>query len=177
MSEVGFGDEESNFAEASLICWFGGMRHVIKIVSGGAAVKNLPANAGDTGDAVLIPGWGRSPGAGTGQPLQYSCLGNPMDRGAWWAAVHGVTESLTRLSAPQKRVVSCYTQWLLLWTDFIIDFKNVRCSSVHDRQSYISGPLFSSLIKDMNLIWPKSRPVISENDSLFCGMITMCMMY
>ena len=49
-------------------------------------VKNLPANAGDTGS---IPGSGRSSGEGNGNPLQYSCLGNPMDRGAWQATVHG----------------------------------------------------------------------------------------
>ena len=54
---------------------------------GGSAVKNLPANAGDTG---LIPELGRSPGGGRGNLLQYSCLGNPMDRGARWATVHGV---------------------------------------------------------------------------------------
>ena len=55
-------------------------------------VKHLPANAGDP---RLIPGVGRSPGKGNDNPLQYSCLGNPMDRGAWWATVHGVTESDT----------------------------------------------------------------------------------
>ena len=49
---------------------------------GGTVVKNLPANARDTGDLGLIPGSGRSPGGGKGNPLQYSCLGNPMDRGA-----------------------------------------------------------------------------------------------
>ena len=54
--------------------------------------KNLPANAGDVG---LIPGLGRSPGEGSGNPLQYSFLGNPPDRGAWWAAVHGVSKSQT----------------------------------------------------------------------------------
>ena len=53
-------------------------------------VKSPAANAGDVG---LIPGSGRSPGEGNGNPLQYSCLENPMDRGAWWAAVHGVTKS------------------------------------------------------------------------------------
>ena len=62
---------------------------------GGAAVKNPPANAGDTGS---IPESGRSPGAGNGSPLQYSCLGNPMDRGAWQATDHGVAESGTQLS-------------------------------------------------------------------------------
>ena len=53
-------------------------------------VKNLPANAGDAGDSGLIPGLGRYLGAGNGNPLQYSCLGNPMDREAWQATVHGV---------------------------------------------------------------------------------------
>ena len=48
-------------------------------------VKNPPASAGDAGDAVLTPGSGRSPGGGNGNPLQYSCLGNMMGRGAWWA--------------------------------------------------------------------------------------------
>ena len=60
--------------------------------------KNLSANAGDERDASSIPGFGRSPGIGNGNPLQYSCLGNPMDRGAWWAAVHGVAKSRIRLS-------------------------------------------------------------------------------
>ena len=60
--------------------------------SGGSAVKNLPANAGDVG---LIPGSGRSLGEGKDNPLQYSCLGTPMDRGAWQAAVHRVTKSQT----------------------------------------------------------------------------------
>ena len=57
---------------------------------GGSVVKNGPANAVDAGDMALIPGLGRSPGEANGNPLQYSCLGNPMDRGAWWATVHGV---------------------------------------------------------------------------------------
>ena len=62
-------------------------------------VKNQPANAGDTGDMGSIPGSGRSPGGGNGNALQYSCLENPMDRGAWWATVHGVAKSQTGLSA------------------------------------------------------------------------------
>ena len=61
------------------------------------AVKNLPANAGDERDVGLIPGLGESPGGGNGNPLQYSCLENPMDRGAWLATVHGVTKSQTGL--------------------------------------------------------------------------------
>ena len=61
-------------------------------------VNNLPANAGDTGDAVSIPGLGRPPGGGNGNPFQYSCLGNPMDRGAWWTIVHGIAKSWAQLS-------------------------------------------------------------------------------
>ena len=60
-------------------------------------VKNPPANAGDPGDMGSIPGLGRSPGGGRGNPFQYSCLGNFMNRGAWRATVHGVTESQTQL--------------------------------------------------------------------------------
>ena len=60
-------------------------------LGGSSVVKNLPANAGDMG---LIPGLGRSPGEGNGNPLQYSCLENSIDRGAWWATVHGVTKQL-----------------------------------------------------------------------------------
>ena len=58
-------------------------------------LKNVPTNAGETGS---ILGSGRSPGEGNGNPLQYSCLENPVDRGAWWATVHGVAESQTQLS-------------------------------------------------------------------------------
>ena len=61
-------------------------------------VKNPLANAGDTGDMSWIPGLGRSSGGGHGKPLQYSCLENPMDRGARWATVHRVTKSWTWLS-------------------------------------------------------------------------------
>ena len=62
---------------------------------GGSEVKASACNAEDLG---LIPGSGRSPGEGNGNPLQYSCLENPMDGGAWWATVHGVAKSWTRLS-------------------------------------------------------------------------------
>ena len=65
---------------------------------GGSAVKNLPANVGDTADMGLIPGLGKSLRWGNGNSLQYSCLDNPMDRGAWWATVCGVTKSWTWLS-------------------------------------------------------------------------------
>ena len=62
-------------------------------------VKNSLANAGDKRDVGSASGWGRFPGGGSGTPFQYSCLENPMDRGAWGATVHGVTKSQTRLKA------------------------------------------------------------------------------
>ena len=62
---------------------------------GGSDGRESACNAGDLGS---IPGLGRSPGRGHSNPLQYSCLENPMDRGAWWAVVHGVTKSWARLS-------------------------------------------------------------------------------
>ena len=64
---------------------------------GSSGVKNPPANAGDVGS---IPGSGRSPGEGNVNPLVYTCLGNPTDRGAWWASVHGVAKS--RHDLPDK---------------------------------------------------------------------------
>ena len=66
---------------------------------GSAVVKNLPADAGDVGS---IPGSGRSPGEGTGNPLQYSCLENTIDREAWWAMVYGIAKSQTGLSTQHK---------------------------------------------------------------------------
>jgi len=76
---------------------------------GGAVVKNLPASAGDARDAGLIPRLGRFPGVGNGNSLQYSCLGNFMDRGAWWTTVCGVAKSQTRLSTEQHQ------QYILLF--------------------------------------------------------------
>ena len=61
-------------------------------------VKNLPINGGDARDVVLIPGWGRSPRVGNGNLLQYSCLENSMDRGAWQGIVRGITRSQIGLS-------------------------------------------------------------------------------
>ena len=60
-------------------------------------VKNPPADVGDIRDPDSVPGWGRSPGGGQSNPLQYSCLENPMDKGAWGTTVQRVTKSQTRL--------------------------------------------------------------------------------
>ena len=84
-----FGDKV--FAEVITV---NGVTSLDQVASG----KDLPAIIGDAGDVGLILWLGRSPGEGNGNPLQYSCLENPMDREAWWATVHGVTKSWTRLS-------------------------------------------------------------------------------
>ena len=65
-------------------------------------MQEMQAHQGDARDMGLIPGWGRSPGVGNGNPLQYYCLGNSMDRGVWWATVHGVAKTWTRLSTHTK---------------------------------------------------------------------------
>ena len=73
----------------ALLCWNSVRLHLYWGFPGGSVVKNLPASARDAGS---MPGWGRSPGGGNGNPLQYSCLGNPMDRGDWQATVQGVAK-------------------------------------------------------------------------------------
>ena len=98
-----------------------------------AAAAEVKASACNAGDLDSIPGSGRSPGEGNGNPLHYSCLENPMGRGAWWAIVHGVTKSQTRLSdfTSLKHIKSIFlvmkayhkyslTMWFLL-TAFIIN--------------------------------------------------------
>ena len=76
-------------------------------------VKNLPAGTRDARDASSIPGWGRSPGEGNGNPFLYSCLGNPMGRGAWQATAHGVEKSRT------QRIENCVLCLVIqsLWAD------------------------------------------------------------
>ena len=71
--------------------------------TGRSAVKNLPANAGDRRDMGSIPGWGRSPGVGNDNPLQYSCLENFMDRGAWRATVLGSLKSRPQLATNNNK--------------------------------------------------------------------------
>jgi len=69
-------------------------------------VKNLPANGGNTGDSGSMPRPGRSPGGGNSYPLQYSCLGNLMDRGAWWDAVHGAAKSWMQLNNSNNKCLA-----------------------------------------------------------------------
>ena len=79
------------------------LSHIVpsRVFSGCAMIKNPSASAGDTRDGGFIPKQGNIPCRRTCNPLQYSCLGNPMNRGDWWATVHGVTKSRTRLNTEQ----------------------------------------------------------------------------
>ena len=81
----------------SNISLFGGKFLFIGASQVALLVKNLPANTEDVGDVGSTPGLGRCPGEGHGNPLQYSCLESLMDRGAWWATVHGVAKNQARL--------------------------------------------------------------------------------
>ena len=74
--------------------------------------KESTCNAGDAGDVDLIPGLGRSPEEGHGNPPQYSCLENPMDRGAWWVTVHEVAKSQTQLK--QQSTKACTPKYISL---------------------------------------------------------------
>ena len=94
-------------------------------------VKNPPTSA-DVGDIDSVPGLGRSPGGGNGNPHQYCCLGNPMDRGAWLATVHGVTKSQTWLTikrSSKRRSSVCNTN-LLFFSSSYNDFHMLCISGV-----------------------------------------------
>ena len=97
------------------LCW-----HLLSGLLRSPVVKNPPANAGAAG---LTPGWGRSPEEGNGNPLQYSCLVNPLDRGAWWTIVCGVTERVGHDLATEPN-----NSWLLDLINFIslFSFKHLR---------------------------------------------------
>ena len=83
-------------------------------------VKNPSATAGDTRDVVLIPGLGRSPGGGHGNPFQCSCLNNPMDRGTWWAVVHRVAKSQTRLKQLSMLKVGLFVCFVLYFLHYVL---------------------------------------------------------
>ena len=91
---------------------------------GGLVVENLPSSAGDTGDTGSIPGLGTSRGIGNGNPLQYSCLENSMDRGAWWAAVHGVTKSQTILECVHTHTHT-HTHTSQIFKKYMLKYQNV----------------------------------------------------
>ena len=95
-------------------------------------VKNLPANAEDIRDAGLIPGLGRSPGEGNGNPFQYSCLDNPMDRGAWRATVYGVTKRWTRLKQLSTHIhhLCMYVFIMHIYMDLFIIYLSISLSII-----------------------------------------------
>ena len=108
-----------------------------------AACLYTPAGAGDAG---VAPGWGRAPGEGNGHPLQYPCLRNPVDRGAWWAAVCGVTESRTWLSAGTAGCVSallpppaplCFPRCVHTLTQVLFSFSSPSCFLLDWLSSFI----------------------------------------
>ena len=84
-------------------------------------VKNPPANTGDTRDAGSIPGSGRSRGEGNGTPLKCSCLENPRDSGAQWAAVCGITQSRTRLKRLSSSSILLATTFIKQWSEQRLD--------------------------------------------------------
>ena len=86
-------------------------------------LKNSPANAGDVRDRGLIPGLGRSPGGGNGNSLQYSCLENPMDRGAWQTTVHRVAKSQTQLKQLRMHAELINNVVLVSGVVLVLDFK------------------------------------------------------
>ena len=98
---------------------------------GGASAKKLPANAGDIRDVGSLPEWGRSPGGGHGKPLQFSCLENPMDRGAWWVTVHGVTKSwiqLKWLSTQAGKYVLYNFPYTFIYSSYVISYIGLETS-------------------------------------------------
>ena len=106
-------------------------------------VKNPPANGGDTGDAGSIPELGISTGVGNGNPLQYSCLENPMDGGTWWATVHGVTKSWTLLG-----------DWICTRAHFIVEIEIQRGRVICPRSLpdlWAPNPMFWLILRSKTL--------------------------
>ena len=102
-------------------------------------VKSLSVNAGDVRDAGSIPGSGRSPGGRHNNPLQYSCLENPMDRGAWQAVVHGITQSWTRLKQFSTHTLEIYI-YIYIYTGYTLEYIYIHtldCNGIlfsHERE-------------------------------------------
>ena len=104
--------------------------------------KNSPNSAGVTEDLSLIPGTGKSSGVGNGNSLQYSCLGNPMDKGDWWSTVRGITESRTLLSihTQMRQYVTEYE--IKIWRSSVIFFPHCCKNRLKVEIPYLSGYLF-----------------------------------
>ena len=92
--DVFYGEGEGSPTSSAILLQKLGVIQLNSILTLSTMVKSPPANAGDAGDMGSVPGLGRSPRGGHGNPLQYSCLENPMDRGAWWAPILGVQSQI-----------------------------------------------------------------------------------
>ena len=129
----------------------------------GVMVKNPPANAGNIRDTGSIPGWGRSPGGGHGNPLQYSCLEKPIDRGAWQATVHRVAQSWTRLKRLSKTAaydclwnnakeeIKILTPLFFItdsWLQALIFYKGLHSSQTGAQFSRLEPTMFPSLLAE-----------------------------
>ena len=117
-------------------------------------VKKLPASAGDIRDIGLISGSGRSPGGGHGNPLQYSCLENPTDKGAWWATVHGVAKSWTwlkRFVTAQHRAYQPNAEFG--WECECREDISFQWSGFHSWQPQLKGQSYVFLRKEAGNIW------------------------
>ena len=126
-------------------------------------IKNLPASAGDIRDAGSTRGLGRSPGGGHGNPLQYSCLENPMDREAWWVTVYGVVQSRTRL----KRL-SMNTYTLQRLSNVHISFKQYNTKGCTSNKT----SLILKVVKEYYVLYPvQSMSLITILIYLHNGLI------
>ena len=125
-------------------------------------VKNPPANAGDIRDAGSIPGSGRSPGGGHGNPLQYSCLGNSMNRASWQATVHRVTESQTRLKRLTTHTLLPILVRVMLAT---VMYKPQISVALHNKVFYSNN--YSVQCSSLGDSLPLNYPELQQ--LLFCG--------
>ena len=117
-------------------------------------VKNLPANAGDIRDMGLISGSGRSPGGGHGNPLQYSCLENPVNKGVWWATVHGVAKSWTWLKWCVTAQHNAYQpNEEFGWECECREETSFQGSGFHSWQQQLKGQNYVFLCKEAGNIW------------------------
>ena len=119
-----------------------------------------------------VPGWGRSPGGGNGNPLQYSCLENPMNRGAWWATVHGVSNSQTQLSMHARQASRQPDMWVLTSTEGNTQTVRQPLLNFLTWMSQIECQLLSNSVKYYVLSWclwfqQSNSPVICKLSDIF----------
>ena len=122
----------------------------------GSVVNNPSANAGTAGKAGLIPGLGRPPGGGNGNPLQDSWWDNPMDRGAWWPTAHGVTKSQTRLS---------YWVHFARNYPFLLNFYVIgKISKLHQDFLHKSDSIYLIICIPFNCMIPTAENLVNRNE-------------